>query len=44
MNLQIKLAEAKNDQISFKSSLGEIKRESKKKKKKIKRAKKRAIQ
>ena len=44
MNLQIKLAEAKNDQINFKSSLGEIKRESKKKKKKIKRAKKRAIQ
>ena len=43
MNLQIKLAEAKNDQINFESSLGELKRESKKKKK-IKRAKKRAIQ
>ena len=36
MNLQIKLAEAKNDQINFKSSLGEIKRESKKKKKRSK--------
>ena len=42
-NGEIKLAEAKNDQIIFKSNLGEIKKK-RKQQKKIKRAKKCTIQ
>ena len=45
-NDEIKLAETKNDQIIFKSSLGKMKKgnNKKKKRKKFKRAKKRAVQ